>query len=177
LSPPTGDKCVDCMKGVALPTPRPRLALLLLPFLIASCGGGQGSEDAAPAPTGSLTGLYESGNGARRNQICMIERDGRPASFGFIVWGEDDRNCSASGVVRREGDRLRLLLDGEESCQIEARIKGDRMIFPDTIQAQCARYYCGRGEAMEKAEFAKAGGSEYDARRATDLVGAPLCGG
>jgi hypothetical protein len=164
------------MKGVALPTSRTRPALLLLPLLLLGCGGAQ-TGDGAAAAGGSLTGLYEGGSGPGRNQLCLIEREGRAASFGFIVWGEENRNCSASGLARRQGDRLRLLPDGDESCALEARLDGDRILLPETVTPECARYYCGAGAAMTKAEFSRSGESEADARRATDLVGAPLCGG
>jgi hypothetical protein len=164
------------MKGVALPTFRTRRALLLLPILLAGCGGGGSSGDGAAA-SGGLTGIYEGGSGARRNQLCMIEREGRAASFGLIVWGEGDRNCSARGLARREGDRLRLLPDGDESCAMEARLDGDRVILPASVGAECARYYCGAGAAMENARFDRSGASEEEARRVGDLMGTALCGG
>lgn len=164
------------MEGVAL-LKTTRLALLLIPFVLAGCGGGDSGNGAATPSGARLTGLYEGDSGARRNQLCVVEREGRAASFGFIVWGEGDRNCSGTGLARREGERLRLLLDGDEGCALDARLEGERITFPEAIPAECARYYCGAGTAMEKAEFTRVGASEADARRAADLVGEPLCGG
>ncbi len=147
-----------------------KICLLLL--TLAGCGdtGKSGSIE-----TASLTGLYESGEGPRRNQLCIIEREGRSAGFGFIIWGREGRNCSASGLVAREGNRLRLRPDADDSCALDAEVTGQRVTFPANVPAECARYYCGEGAAMNGATFDKTGGGDDDAMRAADLVGDPLC--
>jgi hypothetical protein len=81
----------------------------------------------APVQTATLTGLYEGGDGPRRNQMCMIEREGRAAPASASSPGAPgDKNCSGSGTATREGNVLRLRLDGDESCALEARIDGRR---------------------------------------------------
>jgi hypothetical protein len=165
-----------------------QIAILLLAAL-AGCRGqsepavpdgagsaGPGASPAGPVQTDTLTGLYESGQGPRRNQMCMIEREGR-ASFGFVTWGPGEKNCSGSGPATREGDRLRLRLEGDESCTLEARIEGRRVTLPTNIPAQCQSYYCGNGAQMSGTAFDKVAGAQADAMRAVDLVGDPLCGG
>jgi hypothetical protein len=169
-----------------------QIAILLL-IAIAGCRsgeGGEGNKSAAPASgaagggrsggevqTATLTGLYEGGSTARRNQLCMIQREGRGTSFGFVTWGSGDTNCSGSGTATREGNVLRLRLDGDESCALEARIDGRKVTLPTNIPAQCQEYYCGRGAQMSGATFDKVAGEQADALRAADLVGDPLCGG
>lgn len=155
------------------------VALLLL-VALADCrdedGGEEGRGAPRPAgPTQTLTGLYEGGEGPRRNQLCMIEREGRSASFGLVVWGPEDRSCGGSGLVSREGERLRLRLDGDDSCTLDARIEGGRVTLPETVAAECARYYCGEQVRLDGATFDKVGGAEDEALRATDLVGDRLC--
>ena len=159
---------------------------LLLSIALAGCrGAGEGTaNESAPGSQGggavqtdTLTGLYESGEGARRNQMCMIERDGGRTSFGFVTWGSGDTNCSGSGLATREGERLRLQLDGDESCTLEARIDGRRVTLPADMPAECERYYCGTGARLTGIDFDKVGGTQSDALRARDLVGDPLCGG
>lgn len=135
------------------------------------------SVQTAPVQTQTLTGLYEGGDGPRRNQLCMIEREGRGTSFGFVVWGPGETSCSGTGPVTREGQRLVLRLDGDESCALEARTDGTRVTLPADIAAQCQNYYCGQGAQMAGAAFDKVAGAESDALRAADLVGDPLCGG
>ena len=144
-----------------------QIASVLL-IALAGCGGG-GSD----AP-GALTGLYEGGEGPRRNQLCMIESDGRTA-FGFAIWGSADANCSASGMVRRDGEGLSLLPDDDESCALAVTMEGGRIALPNEIAEDCTLYYCGRGASMAGAAFDKVGDEETDALRAVDLVGDPLC--
>jgi len=167
------------MRGMRNGPVKPALLLLIA---LAGCRGGEGerrANGAAPADggevqTATLTGLYEGGEGPRRNQLCVVERDGR-GTFGFVAWGEGERSCSASGSATREGSTLRLRLDGDESCTLDARIDGRRVTFPPNVAAECARYYCGDGVQMTGITFDKVGGEEADARGAADLVGDPLC--
>lgn len=162
-------------------------ALLMLLGALTGCrgGGGNASNDAVPAPsaqsagpvqTDTLTGLYEGGTGPRRNQICMIQRDGGRTSFGLVSWGNGDTSCSGFGTATRAGDRLRLAMAGDEACRIDARIDGRRVTLPDALPQGCA-YYCGPNARMTGAAFDKVGGAEADAMRAVDLVGDSLCGG
>lgn len=148
----------------------------MLSVLLAGCGGGGGGKDAAP-PAGELTGLYEGGGGARRNQLCVIDEEGRNPRFGLIVWGSGDTSCGGTGTMRRDGDRLRLLLDNDEACVIEARIAGERVSVSGALSGDCARYYCGGDARLDGAAFDRVGGSRDDAGRAVDLVGDRLCAG
>jgi hypothetical protein len=155
----------------------PALAALAL-------AGCTASEESAPSgavgggavQTATLTGLYESGDGARRNQLCMVERDGGAASFGFVTWSAGTSNCSGSGPATRDGDRIMLRLDGDESCTLEARIDGRRVTMPSAIPDACKRYYCGAGAELTGVTFDKVGGEAADALKATDLAGDRLCG-
>jgi len=163
-----------------------RLATLLIVMALAGCRGdppanGNGAAPASPpggpVQTNTLTGLYEGGSGTRRNQLCMIEREGGRTTFGFVIWGAGETSCSGSGPATRTGSRLELRLDGDESCALAAAIDGRRVTLPASIPEQCARYYCGTGATLTGATFDKVAGAEADAMRAVDLVGEPLCGG
>jgi hypothetical protein len=135
-------------------------------------------SSAAPAPvqTARLTGLYESAPAARRNQMCVIEREEGQARFGLVVWGAGSEGCSGAGTAVRQGQTLRLTMSGDEACTIEARIEGTRVAFPPSLPAGCA-YYCSRGARFAGAAFDKTGGTAEDAMRAEDLVGDRLCAG
>lgn len=136
--------------------------------------GGSGAAPGAPAQTATLTGLYESGTAPARSQICMIESAGR-ARFGLVARLPGGESCSGSGTATRSGSALRLVMEGDEACTIDARIDGTRVAFPAQLPAGCS-YYCSRGGRLAGAAFDKTGGTEADARRAEDLVGDPLCG-
>ena len=165
-----------------------KIALLVLIALAGCRGEEQGNSAAGPSASGgggsqkavqtaALTGLFESGEGPRRNQLCIIEREGRPTNFGFVTWGPGEKNCSGSGVAARDGNILRLRLDGDESCALNAQTDGRRVTLPANIPRECQRYYCGDGAQMSGASFDKVAGEQADALRATDLAGEPLCGG
>jgi hypothetical protein len=163
----------------------------LLPFLLllAACGrgdapaGNQSAPVAGPAAAESarpaaaaeekLTGLYEGGTGAQKNQLCMVEK-GREAQFGLIVWGGNLHSCSGAGQAVRDGGRLTLKMTGDEACTIEAILKDGAVTLPATLPAGCS-YYCGARATLAGASFTRAGGTEADVKKATDIAGDPLC--
>ena len=152
---------------------RHRAATLVLLIVLSGCGLEDGNSSGNSA--GGLVGLYQGGEGSRRNQLCLIDRDGA-TRFGFIVWASEGNNsCTGKGRATREGNKLSLALQGDEACTIEARIEGGRVVLPAGLAPGCA-YYCGPGVGRTGARFDRAGDRPDDARRAFDLVGDPLCG-
>jgi hypothetical protein len=106
----------------------------------------------------------------------MIEKKGDAgAQFGLLVWGEDLHSCSGAGQAVRTGERLTLKMAGDQSCVLEARIDGGKIILPASVPRGCA-YYCGAGARLEGASFARTGSTEADALKARDLADDPLCG-
>ena len=160
-----------------------RKLLLLASYLAAGCGQpgapGNGSANgsaAAPAQRGpvqtvTLTGLYE-GDGAAGGQLCITEQ-GRAARFGLVSRREGP-GCSGAGTATRAGQVLRLVMDGDSPCAIEARLAGGRVTFPASLPSGCS-YYCAPGAEASGVTFAKTGGTREDALQARDLVGGPLC--
>ena len=176
-------------------TPLLLLPLLLVLLLVGACRAQEGMSNnaanssaggtpasgaqetqtpAAPPQTATLTGLYESGAAPQRNQMCAVDAGGR-ARFGLVVWSSPNESCSGNGIATRTGNTLRLIMQGDEACTIDARIEGTRVAFPPNVPAGCA-YYCSRGGRLAGAAFDKTGGTEADAARAQDLIGDRLCG-
>lgn len=156
-----------------------RLSVLLFACLLSGCGRADapanGGAPVAPVASNGLTGLYEGPVGGRRNQLCLVERDGR-VSFGLIAWGQGDTNCTGWGRAEQAGPTLRLSMDGDPSCVIDARMDGGTIALPERLPEGCA-YYCGPGAALAGTRFDRTGGTEADAGRAVDLVGDRLCAG
>ena len=163
--------------------------VLFLIALLAGCGRGDqpadnsampdsrapAAESKAPAavPDTRLTGLYEGGAGDQKNQLCIVEK-GAEARFGLIVWGGNLHSCAGAGQAVRRGERLTLKMTGDEACEIEASLKGGTVTLPATLPSGCA-YYCGARASFAAARFARAGSTEADAKKATDIAGDPLC--
>lgn len=134
---------------------------------------GADSPTRAPVQTRTLTGLYEA-PGARPSQLCIVEQGAR-ARFGLVTWQSERSGCSGAGSAVRNGATLRLNMDGESACAIEARIADGRVTFPASAPRGCS-YYCAPGAPLAGLAFTKTGGTSADALRARDLVGDPLCG-
>jgi hypothetical protein len=160
--------------------------LILACVLATGCGQqGEGTGNGAasgPAPgarrgpvqTATLTGLYET-NGTPPSQLCITEQ-GRAARFGLVIRRNGRPGCSGAGTALRSGGVLRLTMNGESPCTIEARLEGGRLSFPASLPATCS-YYCAPGAAAGAGgtAFEKTGGTNEDALRARDIVGDRLC--
>jgi hypothetical protein len=164
-----------------------KLPLILL--ALASCHRGDSprnetvpaasdAEAPAPAPAAGrpaaaqrLAGFYEGGRGAQKDQLCVVEKGGR-TQFGLVVWGSSLGSCSGAGEVIREGERLRLKMEGDETCTVEAAYEGGTVTLPATVPTGCA-YYCGARATLAGASFTRSGD---DPTKATDVAGDPLCG-
>src|SRR5690349_14530095 len=133
---------------------------LFLFLLLAACGRGDPAANDQSAPAGpagpnagrseprasaaartELAGLYESGSGAQKNQMCIVEKGGE-AQFGLLVWGGAQSSCMGAGRAVRKGDRLTLTMTGDETCTIDATLKDGAVTLPAKLPLGCA-YYCG----------------------------------
>jgi hypothetical protein len=194
----------DPLGALSEPRPAARSAVrrhalrksLLALVLVAGCGGAaeqQGGNGVAPASarqisaagpsegtsgssaaSAGLTGLYEGGAAAQRNQLCMIEKGGK-TQFGLVVWGGNMHSCAGAGEAVRDGKSLTLKMTGDESCVIDATLDAATIRLPDTIPAGCS-YYCGARARLSGAAFTRAGAGAGAAMKAVDLAGDPLCG-
>jgi hypothetical protein len=162
--------------------------------LVAGCGASGERNASAPAPAvanvsarapadappgppveaDSLIGLWQAGQGARPDQLCVVRRGDTP-QFGLVVWGANLRSCSGAGTLVRKGDRVTLTMTGDSACAIDARVEGGRIVMPDHVPPGCA-YYCGAGAKLEGAALSRVGSTAADAAKAKDLAGDPLCG-
>jgi len=134
-----------------------------------------GAVTKAPAPDfTSLTGLWEGGQPATPNQLCMVETAPGTARFGLVVWGGNLHSCSGEGDARRLGGRLLLTMAGDSKCEIVATISDSAIAFPTSVPDGCA-YYCGARATLTGARFAARGSGPDSARKAIDLAGDPLC--
>jgi hypothetical protein len=137
-------------------------------------GERRGGETGEAAST-RLTGLYEGGSGAQRNQLCIVDKGSGSAQFGLIVWGANMHSCAGAGTAARKGDRLTLTMAGDSACTIDATMEGGTVRLPETVPAGCS-YYCG-AQASLAGTFERTGSTADDAKKAKDLAGDPLCEG
>jgi hypothetical protein len=140
---------------------------------------GRASRQTPAAERGAagkgLTGLYEGGSGDQKSQLCMIAKGASDqAEFGLVVWGANQHSCLGSGEATRSGERLTLKMAGDETCSIDARIQGGKVMFPANLLAGCD-YYCAASATMARATFNRSGSTKADALKARDIAGDPLC--
>lgn len=148
---------------------------VVLPGLLAACGGTGEGQSAGSGDSGAAAGYYEQSGAERAGRLCLIQRDGASGRFGVITWGRGDANCSGSGTVTRGEGRLTLLLDGDEACTIELEADGAGARVTRGLSGECARYYCAGGATLDGATFARSTTQPDASGEAKDLAGDPLC--
>ena len=133
-----------------------------IPCALAALAACSKPQAAAPPV---VAGIYAGGG---RDALCVADAaDGSQA--GFITYGPDNANCSASGRLVAAGAAWQLVPAGEGECRIPVSF-GDGTVTLGAQSAACA-YYCGPGASLAGKTFATA----QKPPAAVDLAGDPLC--
>ncbi|MDP1026445.1 hypothetical protein Q5H91_04410 [Sphingomonas sp. KR1UV-12] len=75
------------------------------------------------------------------DRACVVEGVGGVQRIGIVSDYGDGQDCSATGIVERKGERLRVTL-GE--CRIDATFDGERIVFPGEVPPACTSLCRGR---------------------------------
>ena len=138
---------------------------LILAFALSATACAQ-EEPPAPKLSAELPpGIFAA---RERDGLCIMGI-GKAQRAGFIVYGEGNANCSASGQVEGIGGRWALVPDGEGSCRIPFTQESG-VVTLSRATAGCA-YYCAPGVTFEGKSFTRIETSTSP----TDLAGDPLC--
>ena len=136
-----------------------RFLILSAALTITAC-----AKEEAAAPT-LPTGTYPGGE---RNALC-IAGEGAAQRAGFVIYGADNANCSASGRIEAAGDGWNLVPAGDADCKIPVTVEAGRVSL-GRLPPACA-YYCGPGISADGKSF----GPTVEGPPPSDLAGDSLC--
>ena len=134
-------------------------------FLLALALTATACAKEEPAPPSLASGTF---TGAGSDALCVAGEVGEQRA-GFVVYGADNANCSASGRIEAAGAGWTLIPVGDTACKIPFSFEADQIIFGPAAPS-CA-YYCGPGASFGGKSFRRSA----NAKPATDLGGDPLC--
>ena len=137
-----------------------RLLLLAFALTVTAC-----AQEEPAAPPGLAAGTYTKGG---RDALCISGQGGTQRA-GFVVYGADNANCSASGRIEASGADWTLIPAGDAECRIPVTVTPGRISLGPSNPA-CA-YYCGPGASFAGKSFSQS----PSAKPAADLAGDPLC--
>ena len=123
-------------------------------------------EPPPQASSGLSPGIFA---GRERDGLC-ISGIGAVQRAGFIVYGDGNSNCSASGTIEQAEGRWTLVPDGESACRIPLTPRGGTVTL-GAAGAACA-YYCAPGVSIDGKDFTRI---ESNSAMPKDVAGDPLC--
>lgn len=159
-------------------------ALPLL-LLLAACSGKP--ADKAEAPQDLETAAIERGlvtdpddseilglYARDTDRICIV-----PATLGYRIGAYVDYGdritCSGTGTVSRAGETLRIKLGSDDSCSFDAKLAGEKIVFPGALPEGCAKL-CARRASYAGLEVERMSESVAEAAAMRDAGGKRLCG-
>jgi len=107
------------------------------------------------------------------DRLCVVGEERGDQRIGIVTDYGQGQACSATGLVRRLGERLDVEL--RNGCRFDARFEGDRIVFPAEVPASCASLCTGRA-SLAAIRVERLSASVSEARTLRDRDGAPLCG-
>ena len=75
------------------------------------------------------------------DRVCVVPGQDDRFRIGALIDYGTGQGCAASGIAERQQDGLRITFG---PCRVDARLSGDRLIFPASVDPACARYCQGR---------------------------------
>lgn len=160
--------------------------LLAMLAVLAGCSGKQDATDQATGGAGArleqaaiATGVIRDPAGADLTgvyardpeRVCVV-----PAAKDFRIgvtldYGEGQQ-CSASGSLVRDGDRLKV--DLGDGCRFDARFDGQGIAFPGALPDVCSKKCSGRA-TMAGISVDALSASLSEATALADAKGRALC--
>ncbi len=139
---------------------------LLLFFALFASACAQEEPPPPEASPGLQPGIFA---GRERDGLC-VSGTGAVQRAGFIIYGEGNSNCSASGKIEGADGGWAIVPDGEGACRIPLAPRGGSLTL-GTATAACA-YYCAPGVIIDGKNFTRI---ESTSTLPKDIAGDPLC--
>ncbi|MES2755113.1 MAG: hypothetical protein V4659_10650 [Pseudomonadota bacterium] len=122
-----------------------------------------------PADT-DITGLYAR----ETDRVCVV-----PAGRGYRIGASIDygggQGCSGAGTLTRSGETLRVEFTRAPGCSFDARLDGERIVFPGRLPAACERL-CSERVSFAALEGDLLSDASSEATTLRDGKGKLLCG-
>ncbi|MGN6279911.1 MAG: hypothetical protein ACTHM8_14485 [Sphingomonas sp.] len=141
---------------------------------VATGGAGARLEQAAIATgvvrdpaSADLTGVYASDP----ERVCVVPA-AREFRIGVTLDYGEGQQCSASGSLKRSGDKLKV--DLGDGCAFDARFDGQGIKFPGALPDACQRKCTGRA-TMAGLSVDTLSNSLSEATTLADAKGRALC--
>lgn len=114
-----------------------------------------------------IAGLYARDT----DRLCVVPGDSGYRIGAFVDYG-DGTSCSGAGSLSRSGTVVHVELS--PMCRFDARIDGDRLLFPAEVPDGCAKMCTGRA-SFSALSVSRISDAASEARAMRDPKGRRLC--
>jgi hypothetical protein len=105
------------------------------------------------------------------DRLCIVPGEGDRYRIGALIDYGGGQGCAASGTASRSKDKIDIRFG---ACRIEAKLTGDRIVFPGSVPGACDSLCTGRASLAAMAvDHLSTSVSEAATLRTPDRT--PLC--
>lgn len=171
-----------------------RIAALFFTLLLAGCDQGQQDSAKAVAELSpleqaaidagvipdvrnvTLSGAFERRSDLGTDRFCAVGNDENGYQIGMIAVFGPATKCEGLGEAERDGEKVRITLNSEDTCSFSARFDGVELELPGSLPKGCASY-CSARAGFEGVSFYMIGEGDAVARSTSGRDFENLCPG
>jgi hypothetical protein len=91
-----------------------------------------------------FAGRFETRSDLGVDKFCAVASGARKFDVGFLAVFGPESKCEGRGTATVNGEKIRIVLAGKDSCAFDARYDGIELRFPGSVESGCASYCSAR---------------------------------
>jgi hypothetical protein len=122
-----------------------------------------------------FAGRFETRSELGTDKFCAVKSGDKNYRIGVLAVFGPESKCEGQGTASIDGEKVRITLQGKESCSFDAEYDGIELRFPGGVEQGCESYCSSRASLSGTSYFIVEQGDD-NARRALGRDIELLCG-
>jgi hypothetical protein len=122
-----------------------------------------------------FAGRFETRSELGTDKFCAVKSGDKSYNIGVLAVFGPESKCEGQGTASVDGEKVRITLQGKETCRFDAEYDGIELRFPGGLEQGCESYCSARASLSGTSYFIVEQGDE-NARRTLGRDIELLCG-